>query len=322
MRLPRGRALLENTNIDFINFDNILHAGKRERSHKIHGYISVIYPQEVDIIFLSLGEPISAIRFKGPNKNQLAITEAIDKVKKADVGIINIYEIPEELILIINTTMQSKPVFSFKSAAEVSPEKLIAKLGTEKINGFLEIKKGPELFYAIIENGIPQRGYFADKLNVKISPSVLVTVLKAVANDKSPVRFSLYNEMPKKIEQVTPAVNQLFLKSINSVIVEYASSYGPTFAKKGLRLAKSHIDDEYEFMQSYSFNSLELVGDAIAPKDEYIKAFADFVNRFMRTYDGICPDDAKKRLFHNALKDFRFALKSANFFNYTIFKDE
>lgn len=322
MRLPRGRPLLENTNIDFINFDNILHAGKRERSHKIHGYISVIYPQEVDIIFLSLGEPISAIRFKGSSKSQLAITEAIDKVKKADVGIINIYEIPEELILIINTTMQSKPVFSFKSAAEVSPEKLIAKLGMEKINGFLEIKKGPELFYAIIENGIPQRGYFADKLNVKISPSVLVTVLKAVANDKSPVRFSLYNEMPKKIEQVTPALNQLFLKSINSVIVEYASSYGPTFAKKGLKLAKSHIDDEYDFMQSYSFSSLELVGDAIAPKDEYVKAFADFINRFMRTYDGICPDESKKRLFHNALKDFRFALKSANFFSYTIFKDE
>ncbi len=322
MRLPRGRPLLENTNIDFINFDNILNAGKRERSHKIHGYISIIYPQEVDMIFLALGEPVSALRFKGHSKEQLAITEAIEKVKKADVGIINIYEIPEELVLIINTTLHSKPVFGFKSAAEASPEKLIAKLGVEKINGFLEIKKGPELFFAIIENGIPQRGYFADKLNVKISPSVLVTVLKAVANDGTPVIFSLYNEMPKKIEQVTPALNQLFLKSINAVIVEFASSYGPTFAKKGLRLAKSHIDDEFEFMHGYSFESLEFVGDSIAPKEEFVKAFAEFVNRFLRTYDGICPDDTKKRLFRNALKDFRFALKSANFFNYTIFKDE
>ncbi len=322
MRLPRGKILLENTNIDFVNFDNIMNAGKRERSHKIHGYISVIYPQEVDIIFLSQGEPMSSIRFKGMKKEQIAINDAIERVKKADVGIINIYEIPEELVLIINSTIHSNPVFSFKSATEVSPEKLIAKLGVEKINGFIEIKKGPELFYALIENGVPVRGYFADKINVKISPSVIITVLKAASNDGSPVLFSLYNIMPKKIEQVTPALNQLLLKSINAVIVEFASSYGPTFAKKGLRMAKSHIEDEYEFMDGYHFNALQVEGDCIASKDEFVKAFAGFISRFMRTYDGICPDEAKKRLFVTALKDFRFALKSANFYNYTVFKDE
>ncbi|HAV92891.1 TPA: hypothetical protein DCW38_06905, partial [candidate division WOR-3 bacterium] len=71
MRFPRGRAILENTNIDFINFDNIMNAGKRERSHKIHGYISIIYPQEVDFIFLSLGEPINAARFRSAERSPL-----------------------------------------------------------------------------------------------------------------------------------------------------------------------------------------------------------------------------------------------------------
>ncbi|MFO8061795.1 MAG: hypothetical protein R6U31_02585 [bacterium] len=322
MRLPRGKALLENTNIDFINFDKILNAGKRERSHKINGYISLIYPQDVDIIFLSLGEPYSAVRFKAAKKSQLAITDAINRAKDSDVGIINIYEIPEELVLIVNSTLHNDPVFELKSASEMMPEKMMTQMAKDKINGFLEIKKGPELFYAILENGMPNRGYFADKLNVKISPQILLKILKATANDGSPVLYSMYDKMPQKIEQVTPALNQLLLKSINSIIVEFASSYGPTFAKKGLRLAKSHIDDEYEFMQTYTFNSLELQGDAIAPKDEFVKAFAEFVNRFMKTYDGICPDEAKKRLFKEALKDFRFALKSANFFNYTLFKDE
>lgn len=322
MRLPRGKALLENTNIDFVNFDNILHAGKRERSHKIHGYISIIYPQEVDIIFLSMGEPMSALRMKQDAKQQIAINDAINRAKEADVGILNIFEIPEELVLIINSTVHLKPILPRRSAAQTSPEKLIAQLGVEKFTGFFEVKKGPELFYAIVENGLPTRGYFADKINVQISPSLLITVLKAKANDGNPVLFSIYDEMPKKIEQATPAIVQLVLKSVNSIIVEFASSYGPTFARKGLQLAKSHIDDEYQFMQDFNFQSLELTGDTIAPKDEFVKAFADFVNRFMRTYDGICPDEIKKSIFRNALKDFRFALKSAGFFNHTVFKDE
>ncbi len=322
MRLPRGRAILENTNIDFINFDNILHAGKRERSHRIHGYISIIYPQEVDVIFLSLGEPMSAIRFVQGEKQPIPIGDAVKKVKAADVGIINVYEIPEELVLIINSTLQTKPIFKNKSAQEANPEKMLEQLNSEKLTGFLEIKKGTELFYSIIENGAPTRGYFADKLNIQVSNSMLLTVLKAKAKDGSPVVFSLFDEMPQKIEQATPAIINLVLKSANSIIREFASRYGPTFAKKGLKLAKSHVDDEFDFMKDFTVDGVEITGDTLAPKDDFIKAFADFINRFMRTYDTICNDKSKEEMFHSALKDFRFALKTAGFYNYTIFKDE
>jgi len=322
MRFPRGRAILENTNIDFVNFDNILNAGKRERSHRIHGYISIIYPQEVDLIFLSLGEPINAARFRGFERSPLSISDSINKVKQANVGILNIYEVPEELVLLIISTLHLNPVFKMKSVQEVSPEKMIGQLGIEKFTGFLEIKKGSEMFYAIIENGLPSRGYFADKLNVQVTPSLLVTVLKAVANDGTPVQFSLYDELPKRIEQATPAMIQLVLKSTNAIIREFALSYGPTFAKKGLSLAKSHIDDEYKFMKDFTLSNIELSGDTMAPKDEFVKAFAGFTNRFMKTYDMVCKDDVKEKVFRTALKDFRFALKSLGYYNYSMFKDE
>lgn len=322
MRLPRGRAVLENMNIDFVNFDNILHAGKRERSHKIHGYISVIYPQDVDIIFLSLGEPVNAARFNQSGRSAISISDAVNRVKKADVGILNMYEVPEELVLIITSTMQLTPVLNMKSVLEVSPEKMIAQLGVEKFTGFFEIKKGQEYFYAIMENGLPSRGYFADKLNVQISPSLLLTVFKAKSNDGSPVLFSLYDEMPKRVDQATPAMSQMILKSVNAVISEYAAAYGPTFAKKGLQLAKARIDEQYKFMNDFTLSGIELAGDALAQKDELVQAFAEFINRFMKTYDMICKDDVKSKLFRSSLKDYRFALKSMGFFNYTMFKDE
>ncbi|PIP14092.1 MAG: hypothetical protein COX48_02400 [bacterium (Candidatus Stahlbacteria) CG23_combo_of_CG06-09_8_20_14_all_34_7] len=322
MRFPRGRAILENTNIDFVNFDNILNAGKKERSHKIHGYISIIYSQEVDIIFLSLGEPINAAKFHLAERTSISISDAINKVKKASVGILNIYEVPEELVLMIISTLHLKPVFKLKSVSEISPEKIIEQLSIEKFTGFLEIKKGSEMFYTVIEKGIPTRGYFADKLNVQVSPSLLITILKAVANDGTPVLFSLYDELPKRIEQATPAIVQMILKSTNAIIREFALSYGPTFAKKGLFLAKNHINEEYEFMKDFSLVNIEVSGDTMAPKDEFVKAFAEFINRFMKTYDIICKDDVKEKVFRQALKDFRFALKSIGYYNYSIFKDE
>jgi len=322
MRLPRGRAILENMNIDFVNFDNILHAGKRERSHKIHGYISVIYPQDVDIIFLALGEPVNAARFKQSERIAISIADAVNRVKKADVGILNMYEVPEELVLIITSTMQLTPVLNKKSVLDVSPEKMIAQLGVEKFSGFFEIRKGQEYFYAVMENGLPSRGYFADKLNVQISPSLLLTVFKAKANDGSPVIFSLYDEMPKRIDQATPAMNQMVLKSINAVIAEYAAAYGPTFAKKGLLLAKARIDEQFKFMNEFQLTGIELTGDAMASKEELVRAFAEFINRFMKTYDMICKDDVKSKIFISALKDYRFALKSIGFYDFTMFKDE
>jgi len=322
MRLPRGRAILENMNIDFVNFDNILHAGKRERSHKIHGYISVIYPQDVDLIFLALGEPVNAARFKQSERTAISIADAVNRVKKADVGILNMYEVPEELVLIITSTMQLTPVLNKKSVLEVSPEKMIAQLGVEKFSGFFEIRKGQEYFYAVMENGLPSRGYFADKLNVQISPSLLLTVFKAKANDGSPVIFSLYDEMPKRVDQATPAMNQMVLKSINAVISEYAAAYGPTFAKKGLQLAKARIDEQFKFMSEFQLTGIELTGDAMASKEELVQAFAEFINRFMKTYDMIYKDDVKSKLFKSALKDYRFALKSIGFYDFTMFKDE
>ena len=322
MRFPRGRAILENTNIDFVNFDNILNAGKSERSHKIHGYISIIYSQEVDFIFLALGEPINAARFRLADRIPISISDAINKVKQASVGILNIYEVPEELVLMIISTLHLNPVFKMKTVQEVSPEKMIGQLGIEKFTGFLEIKKGAEMFYAIIENGLPTRGYFADKLNVQVTPSLLLTVLKAVANDGTPVQFSLYDELPKRIEQATPAMVQMILKSTNAIIREFALSYGPTFAKKGLSLAKNHIDEEYKFMKDFTLANIEVSGDTMAPKDEFVKAFAEFINRFMKTYDMVCKDDIKEKVFRTALKDFRFALKSIGYYNYSMFKDE
>ncbi|MDI6700029.1 MAG: hypothetical protein QME48_02225 [bacterium] len=322
MRFPRGRALLENTNIEFINFDNILHAGKRERSHRIHGYVSLIYPQDVDLIFLSLGEPINAARFSQNSRKLVSINEVVKRVKEANVGIINIYEVPEELVLLMVSTFTLTPILKDKDYTEISVEKMVAQLGKEKFSGFLEIKKGNEYFYSIFEKGLPTRGYFGDKLNVTITPSLLLQILKSTSKDGSNVKFSLFDKLPERIEQATPPTIQLLLKSVNNIIKEFAVSYGPTFAKKGALIAKSHIDDDYKFMKDITITGVELSGDVLATKDEFVKAMAEFVNRFMKTYDVICDDKIKEEIFRKSLKDFRFALKSLGFFNYTMFKDE
>lgn len=322
MRFPRGRILLENTNIEFINFDNILNAGKRERSHRIHGYISLLYPSDVDMIFLSLGEPINAARFTQNARTLISINEVIKRVKESSIGIINIYEVPEELVLLMVSTFTLTPILKDKDHTQISVEKMIGQIAVDKFSGFLEIKKGNEFFYSLFEKGIPTRGYFGDKINVSITPSILIQLLKSTSKDGFNVTFSLYDKLPERIEQATPATVQLLLKSVNNLIKEFAASYGPTFAKKGALIAKSHIDEDYKFMSEITINGIELSGDVFASKDEFIKAMAEFTNRFLKTYDVICNDKIKENIFKIALKDFRFALKSQGFFNYTIFKDE
>ena len=99
MKFPRGRPLLENARLEFLNLENVLSASKRERAHRISGYISIFYPDTVELIFLKEGEPFNAARISQTERSIVPINEVVEKAKKASSMRYNPIELSEDALI-------------------------------------------------------------------------------------------------------------------------------------------------------------------------------------------------------------------------------
>jgi len=114
VKFPKGKAVLENTHLEFINLDKLLSAAKRERAHCISGYISIIYHDMVEIIFLKQGEPFNAARISPKIREIVPISEVVEKARNASYGILAEYATDEILINLIISSIVLKPCVLIK----------------------------------------------------------------------------------------------------------------------------------------------------------------------------------------------------------------
>jgi hypothetical protein len=161
MKFPRGRALLENTRLEFINLDNVLSAAKRERAHRISGYISIIYPDAIELIFLKQGEPFNAARITQKERKIVPISEVVEKAEKATSGILSEYATDEILINLIISTILLDPIKANVDFSRLQPKIFIDKLKTTKFNGFIWAQLGIEESFIHFEEGAIKNCYIA-----------------------------------------------------------------------------------------------------------------------------------------------------------------
>jgi len=320
MRFPKGKSSLQNAKLEFVHLDNILADNKKERASKISGYIEIIYPDSVDFLYLRRGEPINAGRFTRSERKQVPISEVIDRAKKSTTGTVSIYEAPEELIDMIMATFTVEPKFKNLDMATVEPEKLFEKLASVKFDGFVEIKRGVDISYLRLKEGLPTAGYFTWKVD-NIQLDTLKTTLKAVATAPGAVLVDGYDKLPVMVEQATPAQIALFVNSFNKVVAEMRNAAGPTVVTKTLSSSKEAATVQFPFLKDFT------VGEAIAEQEKVLataeelgRAFAQWMDNFVDSFRMVLG----KRLdgiIQAALKDYRFALKSSSFGRYSKLKD-
>ncbi len=320
MRFPKGRSSLQNAKLEFVHLDNILADNKKERASKISGYLEIVYPDVVHLLYLKKGEPVNAGHFSRTERKQISIAEVIEKAKKSTTGTVSIYETPEELVDMMLATFTVKPVFKNLDLSNVGPDKLFEKLTTVKFDGFLEIKRGVDISYVRFKEGVPSAGYFTWKME-GIQPAVLKAAFKAAATAPGALIIDAYDKLPVQADQASPAQIELFVKVMNKLMFDLKNIAGPTLVSKTIASSKDSAAVHYAFLKEFTVNDeIKGEGNVVATPEELGKAFAEWMDNFVDSFR-IVLGKRLDGIVQTSLKDFRFALKASSFGRYSKLKD-
>lgn len=318
MRLPKGKAILDDAKLEFINFENVLHAGKRERAHRVVGYISIIHPESVDLIFLQQGEPFNAARLTQSERSVVPIKEVIEKAKKATAGIVSYYATDQALLDMIIASITDKPIKSDVEASRIQPKILIDRLKHSNFSGFLWLRNGREESFMQIHEGQITACYLSGEVGKIEDESV---ILKYLSNPN--LKISVFDKIPKGAAvQATPSQIDMFLKVFTALHKGFGKGLGAALVIRTSMMAKDTSQKEFPFLENFKITpDLSIVGDAMVEPEVLVKGFARWFDIIFESSSTFLGKDAEK-VVREALKDFRFALKAARFFDFTKWKIE
>jgi len=315
MKLPKGRPLLENTRLEFINLDNVLSASKRERAHKISGYISIIYPDAVEYIFLKTGEPFNAARSTRKERKIVPISEVVEKAAKATSGILSEYATDELLINLIISSIVLEPIKANVDLTRLQPKIFIDKLKSTKFSGFIWIRKGFEESFIHFNDGEITACYTAGS-SKKLKDNEIVNFLM-----QPDLKVSIFDQIEDTtITQATPAQVDMFCKIFTALLKSYTHPIGEALVLKTFLIAKDTAQKEFPFIEQFEVEKdLTLQGKVVVEPKLFAQGMARWFDLIFESFSTFLGKESEV-IAKKALSDYRFALKSLNFFDYSKLK--
>jgi hypothetical protein len=315
MKFPRGKPILENTRLEFINIDKLLSASKRERAHRISGYISILYHDMVELILLKEGEPFNAIRISPNVREIVPINEVVEKAKRSNHGILAEYAVDETLLNLIISSVILKPMKADIDLSRVQPKIFLDKLKTTKFNGFIVAKSGIGESFICFNNG-DIAGCYVTGSTKQLTGDAILTFLNTPK-----LTITVFDHVEEvAAKQATPAQFDMFRKIFSSLLQGYAHPLGQTLVLKTVMMAKATVQKEFPFIEQCKIGSdLTITGNfAVDPKilAQGMARWFDLIVESFSTLLGKESEVIAKKVVH----DYRFALKSVEFFEYSKLK--
>ena len=311
MKFPKGRPVLENAKLAFLNLDNILNASKRERASKISGYVLILYPDHLEFLFLKKGEPMNAAWFSPEEKRVIPIGDLIERAKGAYNGVVSIYEVEEELISMMLTALKSEPIYS--QMVEEAPEsaRLLKWLEDNNPTGFIQLTGATEICYVAVQKGKLLRAYIPSRQSREITPEGFAQLVS-----QDGVLVQMYKGSPQEIEQASPALMMLFLKMYNGLIQEFTEAVGPTLVQKFISSSKKEAEGDFPLVKEFKLDrDMKIDGQSLATPEELTQSFARWVSLFLESFDSVL-GPRHEEIVKKGIKDYRFAVKSTGFFDH------
>ena len=307
--------MLENTRLEFINLDNVLSASKRERAHKISGYIAIIYPDSIEYIFLKTGEPFNAARATRKERKIVPISEVVEKASKATSGILSEYATDELLINLIISSIVLEPIKANVDLTRLQPKIFIDKLKSTKFSGFIWVRKGLEESFIHFCDGEITACYVAGS-SKKLKDNEIVNFLM-----QPEIKISIFDQIEDTtITQATPAQVDMFCKIFTALLKSYTHPIGEALVLKTFLIAKDTAQKEFPFIEQFDVkNDLTLHGKVVVEPKLFAQGMARWFDLLYESFSTFLGKESEV-IAKKALSDYRFALKSLNFFDYTKLK--
>lgn len=305
MRLPRGRAILQNAPLQFINLDSVLNAGKVERGHQISGYLEIVYPEGVDLLFLRRGEPMNAVRL-GERVLATTIGEVLSRARSSVQGIVSLYEAPPDVVTMAITALAGSPLFEEEITSDIALKASWERLAAERFSGFVEVQRDQEISFLLYDGGSLRKAH--SSRNVPLLPEALLS------GEGSPTLRMRGFPLPEApIEQASPAQISFLLTVMNGVVAKLRDLLGSGLIRRMLKSSHEQAMPAHPVLGDFAWDSEGVVqGDSKAPPDALNAAFAEWMDAFAESFR-IVLGERLDTLVAGALKDYRFALRSAGF---------
>lgn len=315
MRFPLGRPIIENTRLEFINLNNVLTACKRERAHRIIGYIAIFYHDISELIFLNQGEPFNAARIGPDNRDIVPIGEIVEKAKKATSGTLSEYATDEILLKLIISSIMLRPLKSAVDLARIQPRIFIEKLKNTKFNGFIWMRLGLDESFVYFDHGAVPGCYIAGRPGVASEDEIYPILLKPET------KVAVFDRIEKAVaEQATPAQVDMFCKIFTALLKAYAHPLGQSLVLRTALVSKTTAQREFPFIEKFNVDpDLTFRGEVVAEPKSFAQGMARMFDLICESFSTFLGKESEL-IARKILTDYRFALKTMRFFDHTKLK--
>ncbi len=161
MMFPKDRTLYANLNTSFTSFDALVDDC---RGRRLTGYIEVAFPGWTGTLILSEGEILNGVVEAGPDHvtGPSAIRAIAERAAQKD-GTISVSTAFPDVVLLVHRLTESRPLYKDLTSAFTSLDRLIAKLRSDAITGYVEVQVTGEAGVGVIylQDGEPIESVFA-----------------------------------------------------------------------------------------------------------------------------------------------------------------
>ncbi len=140
MMFPKDRTLYPNLNTSFTSFEALL---SDLQARRLTGYVEVTFPNYTGTLLLSEGAIVNACQQDALGRTTGTAAAALVTQRAAEKdGTINVYSAFPDVVLLLNRLMDSRPLYKDLTSAFTSLDRLIAKLRTDGLTGYVEVHLG------------------------------------------------------------------------------------------------------------------------------------------------------------------------------------
>lgn len=203
MMFPKDRTLYANLNTSFTSFDALI-ADLKER--KLTGYVEVTASGYTGTLLLSEGEVVNAQEVAGDKRvvGPAASRGVLERAAQKD-GVINVYSAFPDVVLLLHRLMDSRPLYRDLTSAFTSLDRLIAKLRSDGLTGYVEVHvaEGAGAGIIYLAGGEPVESVFSTGQEMTNGQEALNAIVQSV--NASGGTFNVFVEAGQQAVAGVPA---------------------------------------------------------------------------------------------------------------------
>jgi len=315
-QFPHETAYLPRTKLSYVNLPGILTDGKRDRTGRVSGYVSIQLGSRCYLVFLRGGEAFHAARMQPDGRGPVALSEVIRLVatesERGEAGQIGYFGAPEAQLRAMLATLLQAPTELGEPIDVSRPDQLFPYLRTRRFSGVLELSDGTRFHYVELDDGQYRTGWFADRDPAVPASDFLRTFFQGAGASLRATPYPAFAEMPM---QAGAGFVDLYRRIVGGVMRELAQAAGRETALAMMRRAQGEAAAEHPCVSAFRVTDEgRISGDPVASPAELTQAAAAWVTEaLIHASDdhGLDPAATLER----TARESRFVLAEHGFFN-------